>query len=269
MIKKLLILIAGAIAAHAQPLTNQEMIDIIAEMKAGFTAKPAADKFRDAIGAFLKEQLENGVAISDPRIDDALQSLTANPAATISAQSNITFRSPATCPAGQYATARTVTGSLTCSVPPSGADPWIYVVLGSDFTTGSGTAVDVTGLAFTPAANLRYDIEATLFCRATTATVGPRPGIAWPSAGVTDGVARIQAATTTATNVFANGNSIAAFTVLNTGLPNTTQSWVTHMDSKLLMTAGAAGTWRIQLASETAATNVTIKAGSFLRYRTF
>lgn len=160
-------------------------------------------------------------------------------------------------------------GDQTWAVPSGGSDPWTYVVLGSDFVTSSGTAVDVTGMNFTPAASTRYEIEAVLMTRTATAATGPRPGVGWPSAGVTDGVAFIQQTSAAATNVLQNGNFNAAVLAPVGGLPNTTQSYPAFIRSILVMTTGATGTWRLQLASETGGTNVTIKAGSFIKYRTY
>lgn len=145
-------------------------------------------------------------------------------------------------------------------------DPWTYVKLASDFVTGSATAVDVTGLAFTPAANKSYEFEAQLRCRTATATVGPRPGLAWPT-GATDGVAMVDMPTTATARVLVNGNVNAALLTAVGGLPNTTQSYPAAIYGNITMGASPSGAVRVQLASETAATNVTIKAGSYLKYR--
>ena len=179
--------------------------------------------------------------------------------------------------AGTVATARLGSGSATSSTflrgdqtwatPPS--DPWTYITLGSPFTTSSSSAVDITGLAFTPAASTNYEIEAQLFTRTATATVGPRPGVAWPSAGVTDGIAYIQQTSAAGTNVLQNGNFNAAVLAPVGGVPNTTQSWPASVRATLLMTTGASGTFKLQLASETAGTNVTVQAGSYLKYRSY
>lgn len=147
-----------------------------------------------------------------------------------------------------------------------GSDPWTYVKLGADFTTGSATAVDVTGLAFTPAANKSYQFDGTLFLRTATTTVGPRPGLAWPT-GATDGVARIDTPSSATARLLANGNSNAALLAAVGGLPTTTQSYPGRIEGTIIMGASPSGKVRVQLASETAATNVTIKAGSWLRYR--
>jgi len=153
-------------------------------------------------------------------------------------------------------------------LPASGSDPWTYVRLTSDFTTTSATAVDVTGLVLTPAANQRYEFEARLLLRTNTSTVNPRSGLAWAT-GLTDGVAQImQSTAATGTPLFASGNPNAALLIPVGGLPNTTQSWPAKIDSTAVAGASPSGNVRIQLASETAGTTVTAKAGSYLKYRT-
>jgi hypothetical protein len=159
-----------------------------------------------------------------------------------------------------------VANTLTVSAT-GGADPWTYLKLSSDFNTTSATAVDVTGLSFTPAANTQYEIEAVLYTRTATATVGVRPGVAWPTAGVTDGVAAIQQTSAAATNVLQNGNSGAAVLAPVGGNPNTTQSWPAIIKAALNTGASPTGTFRLQLASETAGTTVTLRAGSYLKHR--
>ena len=84
-----------------------------------------------------------------------------------------------------------VSGALLTNLPTGGGgDGWTYVKLAADFSTTSATAVPITGLAMTPAASKSYVIEAMLLLRTATATVGPRPGVAWPT-GMTDGVAKV------------------------------------------------------------------------------
>ena len=143
---------------------------------------------------------------------------------------------------------------------------WNFVRLTSDFTTSSATAVNVTGLAFTPVANARYEFRGMLYLRTATATVGPRPGLAWAT-GLTDGVCSILCASSATANVTANGNINASVLGPVGGLPNTTQSWPGSISGACFAGASPSGTVRVQLASETAGTVVTAKAGSFLRYR--
>lgn len=152
---------------------------------------------------------------------------------------------------------------------PAGADGgWTYITLANDFTTSSGTAVDVTGLAFTPGANKRYDIRAFLLTRTATATVGPRPGLAWPT-GMTDGAAFVQQPSSATANVFANGNISGAVLAPVGGVPTTTGSWPSIIEGVVVAGANPSGNVQVRLASETAGTNVIIKAGSYLRYREF
>ena len=154
------------------------------------------------------------------------------------------------------------------AAPGGGADPWTYATLASDFTTTSATAVDVAGLAFTPAAGTKYEFEACLMTRTATTTVGPRPGLAWPT-GMTDGVARIKQTSAATTELTTNGNIAAALLCAVGGLPTTTQSYPANIKGMVVAGASPSGTVKVQLASETAGTTVTIKAGSFIKYRTY
>lgn len=152
------------------------------------------------------------------------------------------------------------------------ADAWTYVRVTSDFSTDSASAVDVIRdgaaalLEFTPAANTTYEFEGILLTRTATTTVGPRPGLAWPTGG-TDGVATIRIASSDTTDVFKHGNISGSVIVPNGGLPNTTQSWPARIVGMFMAGATPSGTVKVQLASETAGTSVTVKAGSFIRYR--
>ena len=121
-------------------------------------------------------------------------------------------------------------------------------------------------MEFTPAANKSYEFEAALRLRTATTTVGPRPGLAWPT-GATDGVAGIDTSSSATARLLTNGNISAALLAAVGGLPNTTASFPAWIGGNITMGASPSGTVKVQLASETAATNVTIKAGSYLKYR--
>lgn len=151
---------------------------------------------------------------------------------------------------------------------PGGSDPWTYVVLASDFTTTSATAVVVTGLAFTPSANTKYEFEAVLMTRTATTTVGPRPGLGWPT-GMTDGVATIKQTSSATAELTTNGNISAALLCAVGGLPTNTLSYPAAIRGIVVAGATPSGTVKVNLASETAGTTVTIKAGSFLKYRSY
>ena len=146
------------------------------------------------------------------------------------------------------------------------AGGWTYIKLASDFTTSSATAVDITGMAFTPAANTHYEFEACLLLRTATTTVGPRPGLAWATGG-TDGVARIDTPSSATAATIVQGNISAPLLAAVGGLPNTTGSFPAYVVGTFGAGASPSGNIRLQMASETAGTIVTVKAGSFLKYR--
>lgn len=144
--------------------------------------------------------------------------------------------------------------------------PWTYAKLAADFSTTLATLSDVTGLAFTPVASTSYVFEARLMLRTATATVNPRPGIAWAS-GLADGVAELRMAQLATTQLIAFGNIAAAVQLPVGGLVNTTQSWPAFVNGIAIAGVSPSGTVKVQIASETAGTSVTVKTGSFLRYR--
>lgn len=160
-----------------------------------------------------------------------------------------------------------LTGEISSHTHAGGSDAWTYLRLASDFTTTSATAVDITGLGFAPSANQRYEFEGQLFLRTATASVNPRAGLAWPT-GMTDGVANIDEAQSATAILMSRGNISAALLVAVGGLPNTTQSWPATVWGSATAGASPSGNIRLQLASETAGTVVTSKAGSWLKYRT-
>lgn len=150
-----------------------------------------------------------------------------------------------------------------------GGNPWTKVVLGSDFVTSNATNTNVTGLSFTPAANKRYLIQAFLLVRTATATVGPRPGILWPTAGITAHASKIEVPnsnTAAATRFQGDGTTQNA---AGTGLPTTADEYLALIEAILIMGASPAGPFQITNASETAGTNVTVVAGSLLMYQEY
>lgn len=154
----------------------------------------------------------------------------------------------------------------SAQLPASGSDPWVYVILASDFLTSSATAVPVTGLQFTPALNKKYEFEGKFMLRTATATVGPRPGLGWPT-GMTDGVASLWMTSSATARLLANGNIAAALLIAVGGLPTNTLSYPAFLEGMVVAGASPSGTVKVNLASETAGTNVTMKAGSFIKYR--
>lgn len=162
---------------------------------------------------------------------------------------------------------------------PSGdvlaVDGWTYVKVTSDFTTSLATFSDVlvaaagAALGFTPAANTDYEVEIALLIQTATATVGPRPGLTWGT-GYQYGASRIAvptAATTEAIQHATIGTVAGTNQAPVGGLPTANVPFFAWIDA--VFRSGTTPTpFKVQLASETAATNVVVKAGSFIRYRT-
>jgi hypothetical protein len=160
--------------------------------------------------------------------------------------------------------ANTITVSATGG---GGSDPWTYIKLASDFVTSSATAVDVTSMSFTPSASQTYEVEAVLFVQTVTTTVGPRPAVGW-STGLSGGAGQV--IVTSGTTASAQSNAPAGSTLLAPagGLPLANTSYPAFIKASFITSAAPSGTFRVQLATETALTNVTVKAGSWLKYRT-
>lgn len=159
-------------------------------------------------------------------------------------------------------------GSSKTDCTIGGTGGWTYVTLGSTFTTSSGTPVSVTGLAFTPAASTNYDIRGQFLLRTTNTAQGARPGVSYPS-GMTDGVSYLQCTSSTSNMIQSNGDIAAAHQCLTTGLPDTTGSWAGNLVATLLSGGSPSGDYQITLHSETAGTDVSMRAGSWIAYRAY
>lgn len=155
-----------------------------------------------------------------------------------------------------------------------GSDPWTVIRVTADFTTTSSSFVDVlvaaagAALGFTPAANTFYEIEGLLLVQTATTTVGPRPGLTWGT-GLVNGAVRITVPSSASAEavVHAPISNVAGTAQCPVGgLPTTAASYLSTIMGTFL--SGTTPTpIKVQLASETSGTTVTIKAGSFLRYR--
>jgi hypothetical protein len=142
---------------------------------------------------------------------------------------------------------------------------WTYVKLLADLSTSAAAAID-TALAFTPAADKTYAVQGLLLLRTSLATVGPRPGLAFPT-GLTDQIAQLMVGDSATTAVIAHNTGAAVMQAPVTGLPNITTSWFGRFEALLVAGAAPAGAFRVQLASETVGRAVTLKLGSYLRFR--
>lgn len=176
---------------------------------------------------------------------------------------------------GTIATARLGSGSASSSTflrgdqtwaAAGGSDPWTNVILGTDFSNSTTSNNAVTGLSFTPAANKRYLVELFLLLRTAAATTGPRPGIAWPS-GLTDGASWIGAPNSNTAFASRIQGALTTQNAASTGLPTTTDSYLASGTAYFITGASPSGSFQVTLASEVGASAVTVRAGSFLRYR--
>lgn len=116
-------------------------------------------------------------------------------------------------------------------------------------------------------ANTSYEIEFRLLLRTAATTTGPRPGISLPT-GITDAAYQITSPNSNTALAFRAQGTNTTQNAASTGLPTTTDSYLAIGTALLIMGASPSGTFGITLASEINASAVTIKAGSFLRYRT-
>lgn len=158
-------------------------------------------------------------------------------------------------------------GEILALQGEGGSDPWAYVKLMADASTTS-TASIATALAFTPPTNSVVIFEGQLFLQAASITTGARPGVAWPSAGVLQTIARIESpnSATAAAVRFAGG--AASANVAATGIPVANQSAFGQIQGTLATGAVVTGSVVITIASEIAASEVRLMANSWLRWRT-
>jgi hypothetical protein len=128
-------------------------------------------------------------------------------------------------------------------------DSWTYVKLATDFSTSSSTAVDVTGLTFTPDPSETYVVEAFLLTESSSTTVGVKPGVAWPT-GLTNGAARIDATNTSTTTVIANVNYSGAGEASGTDWPAADTSYPVTITATFITGASPSGSFKVTLARE-------------------
>ncbi len=168
---------------------------------------------------------------------------------------------------GDVLTYDAVSGDWHPGAAPSGSDPWTVKKLTSDFSTSSNVPADVPGLNFTPAANKTYIIEGWFLLRTSAAATGPRVGCVFPS-GLSDGISVYGVGSSTGGSSLYHLGDVSAewYHGLNL-LPDATYSWPAWINVTLVVGASPSGDFQIRLRSETNTVQVTMKAGSHIRYR--
>jgi len=147
-----------------------------------------------------------------------------------------------------------------------GADPWTIIKLAQDFTKSTTANDPVPNFFFTPQPNKTYLIFGYFLLRTATTTIGARPGIAWPT-GLIDAIMRMEASSSLTASAIRTFGAQTTQNAASTGLATTTHSHWGSLDGIIITGASVSGNFQITLASETAGTNVTMKAGSILMYR--
>ena len=145
-------------------------------------------------------------------------------------------------------------------------DGWTYLRLDSDFSNSTTTMADVTGLAFTPDPDAQYIVEGLFMLQSAAATTGPQTGFVWPT-NVGNGVYYTQQASAAGSTVPRYGNTSANFTSGVADIADATGSWPQFINLTFLTTSTTTGDFKVTLRSEVAASNVTMKTGSYIRYR--
>lgn len=217
-----------------------------------------------------------GVTLTSTGVDAGTGDVTINASGTAA---TVAVGTTTTGAAGSSASV-TNSGSTSAAVfnftVPQGAtgaagagDPWTYVKLAAPVTADTIT-VD-TALAFTPLSNLHYVVEGVMVVRSPAITTGIRPGIKWPLTGssLISSAALISVANSAST-LISRVYGLLVQNVNAASLATATANEDTYAEMSATFVTGAtsAGTFGITLTSEIAGSLVSMRVGSYLRYRT-
>lgn len=145
--------------------------------------------------------------------------------------------------------------------------PWTYQKLSADVSTSGTASIDVSALGFTPQSNKTYVVEGVLMVRTSNTATGVYLGAAYPT-NADDQVCHIRVGRESEVEEIAYNVGSAETRATPLGHLNTTQSWWASVNA-LLVTGSATpnAAFRIRLASETNGRAVTIRRGSYIRWR--
>lgn len=157
---------------------------------------------------------------------------------------------------------------LDAAVGGSGSDPWIYKRVSSDFTRSDQTPTLVTGLSFTPAADKTYIVHGMLILQTANSTIAACQGVTWPT-GLTSGVVTLrQASSTASTELLQHGDTTASVTFTTGGYSAANVDRYALIDATFVTGATPSGDFTVTLRNEGGSVVVTVKAGSWIAYRT-
>lgn len=163
-------------------------------------------------------------------------------------------------------------GSITIANTSSG-DPWTIRRLTSDFTTTLSTLTLVSDgtnlMRHRPAANTVTEYQVFLMIQTATATNNPRTGWEWATS-LAGGAAQIfQTGSGSGTQVYESGNIAATVQIPAGGLPTGATTWPVRIWAVTVANGTSPGGFnQVSIAAETAGTTMTVKAGSFMKWRT-
>lgn len=163
---------------------------------------------------------------------------------------------------GQYLKSSGSSAPPTWVDPLGGAEPWTYIVRSSNFTTTSTSYVNVTSLTFTPVANQTYEVEGFFIIDGSISTAEPSVFVTWPT-GMTAGAYQLQTINGTSTT---GPYTIIGGSTDNVTPVDSTSDHSAKLHATIVTGAAPSGAVQVQLKSSSANT-VTMKAGSWIRYR--
>lgn len=154
----------------------------------------------------------------------------------------------------------------------SAADPWTYVILGSDHDNPTATPTP-SALSFTPTGSKTYVVEGMLFLKSAASATGVQAGFQYPTglsatASGGGGIIHSPGATPSAAfDLFAKPGSTVTSTA--SAHPSNTGYYPAQVIATVITGGSPSGSFAITVAAEAAAlATVTIGAGSWIRYRT-
>lgn len=155
-------------------------------------------------------------------------------------------------------------GTITRIGPSAGSNPWSEQIRSTDWTNSTTTSTDVfTG--FAPAANTNYLVDCLLMVFSVATTTGVQTALSGPTTGITRSAVKIQSPATTTTDMI---NHTALNVLQSAGGALTSPSLLVIQGIIMVGAAPNALNIRVTGRSELAGSNVTISAGSSMRWRT-